>query len=98
MVGEERLRNLKMHSQATSLYTEILSSVIKQHNTSELGQAHDSRQPSLQSATAHRSSARPGSRSPFTHEHILFPLNTTSHIKKRNSAWLWAVPQGHQEK
>lgn len=29
MAGEERFRNLKMHSQATSLYMEILSSVIK---------------------------------------------------------------------
>lgn len=63
MAEEERFRNLKMDSQATSLHTETLSSVIKQHNTSEPGQAHDSSQPSLQSAVVQRSSARPGRRS-----------------------------------
>lgn len=52
-----------MDSQATSLHTETLSSVIKQHNTSEPGQAHDSRQPSLQSAVAQRGSTRLGGRS-----------------------------------
>jgi len=48
MAEEERFLNLKMDSQAISLHTETLSSVIKQYNASELGQAHDSRQPVLQ--------------------------------------------------
>lgn len=48
MAEEERFWNLKMDGQATSLHMQTLSSVIKQYNASELGQAHDSRQPALQ--------------------------------------------------